>query len=153
MTNPAECAFCRIVAGQADAILVLQDERVTAFMDAHPVTTGHVLVVPNRHAGDLLALDEDSARALLPAAQRVAEALRRSGVPCDGVNLLLADGTVAGQTVFHVHLHVIPRTRGDGFGLRRPLGSLRSPGRSALETTAAAIRAGLRSAGTPREAE
>jgi len=140
MTNSSACPFCRIVAGQADASLVLRDAWVTAFMDVHPVTPGHVLVVPNRHAADLQALDEPSAGALLPAARRVGEALRQCGVPCDGLNLLLADGVVAGQSVFHVHLHVIPRVRGDGFGLRRPLGSLRSPGRAALESTAAALR-------------
>jgi diadenosine tetraphosphate (Ap4A) HIT family hydrolase len=151
MANADACPFCRIVAGQADASLVLQDAQVTAFMDVHPVTPGHVLVVPNRHAGDLQTLDEDSARALVPAARRVAEALRRSTVPCDGVNLLLADGVVAGQMVFHVHLHVIPRSRGDGFGFRRPLGSLRSPGRAALEATAAAIRASLDTAGPSGE--
>ena len=143
MSNPSECLFCRIVSGQAEASLVLRDARVTAFMDYRPVMPGHVLVVPNRHAADLQALDDESAGALFPAARRVGEALRRCGLPCDGLNLFLADGAVAGQSVFHVHLHVIPRVRGDGFGLRRPLGSLRSPGRAALEATAAAIRASL----------
>ena len=143
MTNSNACPFCRIVAGQADASLVLQDALVTAFMDHRPLTPGHVLVVPNRHAADLQALDEQSAAALLPAARRVGEALRRCGIPCEALNLILADGEVAGQTVFHVHLHVIPRTRGDGFGLRRSLGSYRSPGRAALEATAADLRASL----------
>ena len=137
------CVFCRIVAGEAEASLVYQDDLVTAFMDAHPVTQGHLLVVPNRHAAGLDDLDDASAGHMLVIGRRMAGALRRSGIPCDGVNLMLADGTTAGQTVFHCHLHVLPRTHRDGFGFRRPLGAGLPAGRQTLESCATRIREAL----------
>ena len=96
--------------------------RVTAFLDIHPVTRGHLLVVPHRHAADLASLDPQDAAAMAVAARDLAAALRRTPLGVEGINLHLADGAVAGQSVFHTHLHVIPRYTGDGFGFRRPLG-------------------------------
>jgi histidine triad (HIT) family protein len=144
MIPSSACIFCRIVAGEAEASLVYRDEAVTAFMDAHPVAEGHLLVVPNRHASGLADLDEADAGRMIAAARRLAEALRRSGLPCEGVNLLLADGVAAGQSVFHCHLHVIPRTSRDGFGFRRPLGVGRDASPQAREATAERIRACLK---------
>lgn len=141
-TNPS-CIFCRIIAGQAEASLVYQDALVCAFLDAHPVAEGHVLVVPVRHASGLQDLDGDSAGRMLVVGRRVAAGLRRCGVPCEGVNLLLADGAAAGQSVFHCHLHVIPRSAGDGFGFRRPLGAGRSPSRPDMNTLAGRLRVSL----------
>jgi len=143
MPSSSACIFCRIVAGEAEASLVYRDEAVTAFMDAHPVAEGHLLVVPNRHASGLIDLDENDAGRMIAAARRLAAALRRSGLPCEGVNLLLADGVAAGQTVFHCHLHVIPRTSRDGFGFRRPLGVGRDASQQAREAVAEQIRACL----------
>jgi len=140
MTANPSCIFCRIVAGEAEASLVYQDEWVSAFMDAHPIAEGHILVVPRRHASGLDDLDEAAAGRMMAVARRLAGALRRSGVPCEGVNLVLADGTAAGQSVFHCHLHVIPRAAGDGFGFRRPLGLRRSPSRPAMNAVAERIR-------------
>lgn len=140
MTPASACIFCRIVAGEAEASLLYHDDLVTAFMDAHPVAQGHLLVVPNRHASSLDELDEDAAGRMMVVGRRLAGALRRSGIPCDGVNLLLADGATAGQTVFHCHLHVLPRTIRDGFGFRRPLGAGLPAGREALESAAKQIR-------------
>jgi histidine triad (HIT) family protein len=140
MTPGSACIFCRIVAGEAEASLVYRDELVTAFMDAHPVVQGHLLVVPNRHASGLDELDDESAARMMVIGRRLAGALRRSGIPCDGVNLMLADGAPAGQTVFHSHLHVLPRTSRDGFGFRRPLGAGLPAGRHALESVAKQIR-------------
>jgi histidine triad (HIT) family protein len=97
---------------------VYSDERVLAFMDAQPVNTGHVLVISKVHAAQLSDLDEETGGQIFKVAMRVSEGLRRSGVRCEGVNLLLADGEAASQEVFHVHLHVVPRFRGDGFGMR-----------------------------------
>ena len=88
-------------------------------------------------------LDEADAGRMISAARRLAAALRRSGLPCEGVNLLLADGVAAGQTVFHCHLHVIPRTSKDGFGFRRPLGIGRDASRLARESVAERVRACL----------
>ncbi len=112
------CIFCDILAGKAPASFVFQDELCAAFMDIHPVNPGHVLVVPHRHAELLTMLDLDSAGRMMQVALIVDAALRRSDIPCEGVNLFLADGRIAGQEVPHVHLHVIPRYHGDGHHLR-----------------------------------
>ncbi len=112
------CIFCAIIAGRAPASVVYRDDLCTAFMDIRPVNPGHVLVIPNRHAASLAELAPDAGERLFCVAQRLAAAMRASGIRCEGVNLFLADGEVAGQEVFHVHLHIIPRYRGDGFGLR-----------------------------------
>jgi len=135
------CVFCEIVRGEAPASFVHQDENVVAFLDIRPFTTGHLLVVPRRHAVGLGDLDEDLGTELWRIAHRLGGALRRSGLRCDGVNLFLADGEAAFQEVFHFHLHVIPRFRGDRIQLRaKP----RRPGRRELDEVAAAVReAGL----------
>ena len=117
---PTDCVFCRIVAHEAEASVVYEDDRILAFLDHDPINAGHTLVIPKRHAAHIAELDAASSVAMFPAAQRVAAALRGSGLRCDGVTLHLADGAPAGQEVFHVHLQVIPRWRGDGMRLRPP---------------------------------
>lgn len=134
------CIFCRIVSGASPASVVFEDDDVIAFMDIRPVNEGHVLVVPKGHAEGLADLDARVGGLLFQVAQRVAGVLRRSGVRAEGVNLHLADGAVAGQEVFHVHLHVIPRYRGDGFGLRFGPGYGAPPPRAALEAVAHRLR-------------
>jgi diadenosine tetraphosphate (Ap4A) HIT family hydrolase len=109
------CVFCGIVAGRGEASVVHEDEHVVAFMDINPVTEGHLLVVPRVHAAFLEDLDEELGARVFRVGHRLARALRRSGLPCEGVNVFLADGEAAFQEVFHVHLHVFPRTVGDGF--------------------------------------
>lgn len=115
-----ECVFCRIRQGKEPASVIYQDERVTAFMDIRPLNRGHVLVIPNSHAADLDELNPDAAADMMRAAQMIAGAIRRSDVKSEGINLWMADGRAAGQTVLHVHLHVVPRYKGDGFGLKFP---------------------------------
>jgi histidine triad (HIT) family protein len=110
-----DCIFCLIVAGEAPASVVYADDQVTAFMDLYPVTPGHTLVVPKAHSVGVLDLDDATGARMWTVARRVAQALTRSTLRCDGVNLFLADGEAAGQDVFHSHLHVIPRYAGDGF--------------------------------------
>jgi histidine triad (HIT) family protein len=135
-----DCIFCRVVHGEAPASIVYADEVVTAFMDIQPVNPGHVLVVPNTHASSLSELAEHTGARLFVVAQRIAAALRQSGLRCEGVNLFLADGEAAFQEVSHVHLHVLPRYIGDGFGLRfGPLYGQR-PSRAELEDAAQKIR-------------
>ena len=143
MTPSAQppCVFCEIVAGRAESSPVYEDEHVIAFMDIRPLTPGHLLVVPRSHADYLEDLDEDLGAGLFRAAHRLARALRRSGLPCDGVNLFLADGEAAFQEVFHVHLHVLPRTPGDGFRIKA---AWRRPGRGELDLAAAKVRQGIR---------
>ena len=143
MTSPAEesCVFCEIIAGRAESSLAYEDADVIAFMDLRPMTQGHLLVVPRVHADCLEALDEELGARLFRAGHRLARALRRSGLPCDGVNLFLADGEAAFQEVFHVHLHVLPRTPRDGFRIKA---AWRRPGRAELDLAAEQVRQGVR---------
>jgi len=134
------CIFCRIVAGDAPASFVYEDEVVVAFVDTMPINAGHTLVIPRRHAEYLADMRPEESAPMWEAARKVATGLRASGLRCDGVNFHLADGTAAGQEVMHVHLHVIPRWRKDGAGLRRPPGYGTKPPRPELEVIARAIR-------------
>lgn len=114
-SSSPECIFCAIVARQAPASVVDEDEAVVAFMSLHPVTPGHLLVVPRQHAVGLEDLDAATSAHVWSVGHDMARALRRSTVRCEGINVLLCDGEVAFQTVFHLHLHVIPRWAGDGW--------------------------------------
>jgi histidine triad (HIT) family protein len=128
--------FADIIAGNAESSMVYQDDIAVAFMDIRPFTSGHVLVVPRQQARSLAELPPEIGAHLFVVGQKVAAALRASDPRCAGINFFLADGEVAGQEIFHVHLHVIPRTNGDGFGLRaRPM----SPRRSELDAKATEI--------------
>ncbi len=111
MADPA-CIFCKIAAGELPGTIVDQDERTVAFMDIAPATRGHALVIPRVHAEDLLSVDAEDLRAVMLAAQRLA-ARAEERLGADGVNLLNSCGAAAWQTVFHFHIHVIPRYDGD----------------------------------------
>lgn len=137
------CIFCRILAGELEASIVHRDEVCTAFMDVQPVNAGHVLVVPNHHAAYLADLPAETGAQIFRVAQRMAGALRSSGLPCEGVNFFLADGEAAQQEIFHVHLHVFPRFANDGFGLRFAPGYFEKPSRVQLDEAALAIRKAL----------
>jgi len=103
-----DCIFCAILAGDLPAEMVAEDEHTLAFLDINPWTRGHALVIPRRHSADLLEIaDEDLAHAGAAAKRLAAQMKERLG--CDGVNLLNACGSAAWQTVFHFHVHVIPR--------------------------------------------
>jgi histidine triad (HIT) family protein len=108
----ADCLFCKIVAGEIPSTRVHEDERTIAFMDINPGTRGHLLVIPRAHATDLLEIsDEDLAACARTAKQMAARVKER--LHADGVNLLNSCGQAAWQTVFHFHIHVIPRYAGD----------------------------------------
>lgn len=107
------CVFCRITAGEDTAAILYQDELVTAFLDVMPANPGHTLVVPNLHASGLADLPPETLARMAQVGQKIAAALMAGSLSVDGVNLYLADGQAAGQTVHHVHLHVIPRHLGD----------------------------------------
>jgi diadenosine tetraphosphate (Ap4A) HIT family hydrolase len=113
-----QCIFCAIAAGQAAASVVYEDETVVAFMDLNPVTPGHLLVVPRRHAVGLEDLDKATSAHVWSVGHDMARALRRSSLDCEGINVLLCDGEVAFQTVFHFHLHIVPRYAGDGWTVK-----------------------------------
>jgi histidine triad (HIT) family protein len=135
----SDCLFCRLARREGEVSMVHEDERTVTFMDLQPVVPGHMLVVSRAHATYLADLDPEHGAQLFRAGQRAAAAVRRSELRCEGVNLFLADGEAAGQDVFHVHLHVIPRYPGDGFGLRLPPDYSIRP-RAELDETAEAVR-------------
>lgn len=135
-----DCVFCQIVKGTAPASVVYTDERVMAIMDVQPVNPGHVLIIPKTHAARLSELDEETGGYMFKIAMRVAEALRQSCVKCEGINFFLADGEAAFQDVFHVHLHVIPRFRGDGFEIKVGHDYGSRPDRRELDKIAERIR-------------
>lgn len=111
MADP-ECIFCKIVAGELPATIVDEDERTIAFMDIAPATRGHALVIPRAHSTDLLSVDGEDLSAVALACQRLAARVKER-LGADGVNLLNSCGRAAWQTVFHFHVHVIPRYEDD----------------------------------------
>jgi histidine triad (HIT) family protein len=128
-----DCIFCKIMAGELPATIVAEDERTVAFMDINPAARGHALVVPRRHTTDLLSIEPEELAAVMAATQRLA-ARAKERLKADGINVLNSCGAVAWQTVFHFHLHVIPRYQGDP--LRLPW--LPAPGDPAEIAAAAA---------------
>jgi len=111
MSDP-DCIFCKIIAGDLPARVVDEDERTVAFMDIAPATRGHALVIPRAHSTDLLSIEPEDLSAVALASQRLA-ARAKERLGADGVNLLNACGQAAWQTVFHFHVHVIPRYNDD----------------------------------------
>ena len=112
MSEAPDCIFCKIVAGDIPSTRVFEDERTIAFMDINPGTTGHLLVIPREHAKDLLEIDSEDLAACAQTAQRMARRVNER-LGADGVNLVNSCGSAAWQTVFHFHIHVIPRYAGD----------------------------------------
>jgi len=128
-----DCIFCKIVAGELPATIVAEDERTVSFMDINPATRGHALVIPRVHSRDLLSVDPEDLAAVALAAQRLA-ARASDRLGADGVNVINSCGAAAWQTVFHFHVHVIPRYTDDP--LRLPW--VPAPGDSAEIAAAAA---------------
>ena len=108
-----QCVFCAIVASEAPAAIVAETDELLAFLDVRPVSAGHTLVVPKRHAGRLSELDGALGASMFAFGHRLARAAQEGALRADGVNLVVNDGRAAFQTVDHVHLHVIPRFAGD----------------------------------------
>jgi histidine triad (HIT) family protein len=130
------CVFCRIVAKEIPAAIVYEDDLTIAFMDAGQVNPGHVLVAAKGHAENLYELDEAQAGALLRTAARVARAIRAAFNP-PGLSVYQANGKAAWQSVFHYHMHLLPRHDGDGMALTWPA---RNPPRETLAEYAGAIK-------------
>jgi histidine triad (HIT) family protein len=110
--EPGDCLFCGIVAGEVPAQVVDSDEHTVAFMDINPATAGHALVVPRTHAADLFEISDEDLEHTIVAARRLARRMKTALSP-DGFNLLNSCGSVAWQTIFHFHLHVVPRYEDD----------------------------------------
>jgi diadenosine tetraphosphate (Ap4A) HIT family hydrolase len=147
LTGSPDCIFCKIISGQSEASIVFRDDLVTVFMDIHPVNPGHLLVVPNEHASSIDDVPEDACARMFIVGRRMARALRQSGLRCEGVSLLLADGAAAGQDVFHSHLHVIPRFQGNPGSVRMHANFSTAASRDELDVQAEAIRILLDAAG------
>ena len=132
----ADCIFCKIAAGEAPAEIVQEDEHTLAFMDLNPWTRGHALVIPRRHSRNLYEIEHEDLDQTMEGAKRLA--LRaRDALGCDGVNLINSCEPAAWQTVFHFHVHVIPRYEGDP--LRLP-GQPMDVGEGELAEVAAELR-------------
>ena len=135
-----DCIFCQIVEGTAPSSKVYEDDICLAFMDIQPVNPGHVLVIPKVHSNDLSDLPAPTGAYLFQIAQRIVLSLTKTNVKNEGIDLFLAHGEVAGQEVFHVHLHVIPRYAGDGFGFTFGPNYANLPGRAELDGVATQIK-------------
>ncbi|MGC4932494.1 HIT family protein [Gordonia sp. DT30] len=137
-----DCVFCDIVAGAAPARVVYSDPHVLGFLDIRPITRGHTLIVPRTHSSGLSDLDPQTGAAMLWGGQAVAAAMKDSDLSADGINLAINDGRAAFQTVFHTHLHVVPRTDGDRLRFVRGLIVRRDPD---PDSTAEILRTALMS--------
>ena len=135
--SPGDCIFCKIVSGELPAERVDEDEHTVAFMDINPWTRGHALVIPRAHSKNLYEIDDADLARVAAAAKRLATRMRDK-LDADGVNLLNSCEAAAWQTVFHLHLHVIPRYDDDP--LRLP-GQPQSPGEGELAAVATELRA------------
>ncbi len=113
------CIFCKILKNEIPSATVYEDDKFRAIMDIGPIAKGHVILLAKEHTANLLEADDELLSAALPAAKRVAKAVKKA-VGCDGINVLQNNGEEAGQTVFHLHIHVIPRRKDDGVELPPP---------------------------------
>ena len=139
MSDPGNCIFCAIVAGQAPARVLEENDTTVAFLDIFPITRGHALVIPKRHYQDIRDLPARDLAETAAMAQRVA-GVAFTDLGADGVNLFQSNGALAFQTVFHFHIHVLPRYQGDGFSIAFG----RNPGDpAALDQDRDRYRAGL----------
>ena len=114
------CIFCKILRNEIPSSTVYEDDKFRAIMDISPVAKGHVILLAKEHAANLLEADDSLLSAALPTVKKVAKAVKKT-VNCDGINILQNNGEVAGQTIFHLHIHVIPRNKEDGVKLPPPL--------------------------------
>jgi histidine triad (HIT) family protein len=135
----ADCIFCKLVAGQIPSTRVHEDEHTLAFMDLGHVNPGHVLVAVKKHASNVFELEPAQAEAVARTVLKISKALKKAFEP-EGLSVYQANGKAAGQTVFHYHVHVLPRHAGDGMELTWPM---KNPPREKLEAYAAKIRGAL----------
>ncbi len=129
--------------GKAPASVVYEDHIVIAIMDICPVNPGHAMVIPKKHIPYMADMDEDTGAHLFKITMRMEQAIRRSGVKCEGINLFLADGEAAFQEIFHLHMHILPRFKGDPFKIDADWSV--NPPREELDGIAAKIRSAYNS--------
>jgi len=133
-----DCIFCKIINGHEAYSLVYDDTIAMAFMTIEPVNDGHVLVIPKEHFANWSDMDEATGAHLFTISQRIAKAIRSTDLKCEGINLFLADGEAAFQEVFHLHLHIFPRYKGDSFKIDADWDY--RPDRNQLDSVASKIR-------------
>lgn len=138
------CIFCEIIKGGLPSSKVYEDDTLLAFMDIQPVNKGHVLIIPKQHTELITDLEDTILERMMVLAKKVDQALRKSDIQPEGVNLFLADGEAAGQEIFHAHLHVFPRFKKDGFGFTFPSNYTNKPSRDELEIISQKIQLHLR---------
>jgi histidine triad (HIT) family protein len=114
------CIFCKIISGEIPSTRIYEDDMVLAFLDINPINPGHTLVIPKKHFAILADMESHYGGPIWEAGRKIASALRKADIGCEGVNFFLADGAAAGQEVLHVHLHIIPRNSADRSGFRFP---------------------------------
>jgi len=136
MSKTKNCIICQLVNEKIEVTKVYEDDLVVAVMDIQPINPGHLFISPKNHFELMSELSEDLAAHMFKIAIRLDDALRKSGLKCEGVNFFLADGEAAKQEIPHVHLHVIPRIKGDGFGLKFDESYFRLPKRKELNKAA-----------------
>ena len=112
MNRHPDCIFCKIIGGEIPCFKLYEDEDTLAFMDINPANEGHALVIPREHAADVHAISDGAIAATVISAKKVAAAIDKTLQP-QGLNLLQCNGEAAGQSVFHFHMHVLPRSAGD----------------------------------------
>lgn len=142
------CVFCAIIAGEAPAVRIFEDDAYLAFLDIRPFTRGHTLVVPKAHTADLTDTPAETLTGMVTLGQRIAQASRTSGLHADGNNIAINDGRAAFQSVFHIHLHVLPRRNGDKLAFAKGMVLRRDPDR---EATGRILRAALAQPDTRRQ--
>ena len=108
-----DCIFCKIAGGDIPSSTVYEDEQFRVLLDLSPATKGHALILPKQHYANIFEIDENILRDLIVLAKKVASAMKET-LNCDGVNIVQNNGEAAGQTVFHFHMHIIPRYKDDG---------------------------------------
>lgn len=107
------CIFCKIANGEIPSSTVYEDDLFRVILDLSPATNGHALILPKNHMANIFEMDEETAGKVFVLASRIAKAMKET-LNCDGLNIVQNNGEVAGQTVFHFHMHIIPRYTGDG---------------------------------------
>ncbi|KKK43439.1 hypothetical protein LCGC14_0404570 [marine sediment metagenome] len=139
-----DCIFCKIISNNIPSSKIHEDQICIAILDIQPVNTGHVLIIPKEHHKLVIDYSKEIVSHIFIIAQKINQALRRTEIKCEAVNYFLADGEIAGQEVFHTHLHVIPRYQDDGFGLRLSKRYFsEKPDRNELNNTADLIKRNL----------
>jgi len=119
----SDCIFCKIIAGEIPSFKIYEDDDILAYLDINPFTKGHTLVIPKAHSANLLETGDDRLATVMAGVRKVAAHLK-AALPCDGFNIMQNNGAAAGQTVNHLHFHIIPRYRGEELAFKAHPGDM-----------------------------